>query len=135
MKRKGKVGPTPADFSDEELLDLRDKILDLHDKTIDGWSKELAQICDDDFDQYSFWGKKKLEKLTNKWSEKLADIEVSLDMIQEELDKRDNYNEQQRYMDGGKYKTTEMSDEEFLRIEQEKTERIREILNGEYEED
>ena len=49
--KKNYIGTTPADYSDKDLLLYRDKMLDLYEEIVDGWAKELAQICDKDFDK------------------------------------------------------------------------------------
>lgn len=133
MGRKDEYIVTPADFSDDDLLVIRDKTLELHDSIIEKWANELAEVCGGkDFDEYSIRNKHKVNKITTKYSKELADVEISLEMIQEELDKRESYNEQQRYIVGGNYKPSNISDEEFLKREQEKTAKIREILKDNY---
>ena len=128
--KKNYIGTTPADYSDKDLLLYRDKMRDLYEEIVDGWAKELAQTCDKDFDEYSFSGKRKINKLTKKWSEKLSSVQVALEMVQEELVKRNYYDDKQSYFIDGDYKSsTNLSDDEFLRIEQEKTEMLKSILS------
>ena len=48
-----------------------------------------------------------------------------LDVIDDEMQKREKFKDEQRYVDGGNITTSELSGEEFLKEEQKKTERIR----------
>lgn len=127
---------TLVNYSTETLLAMRDEALDKYDAYVEKWAVELKAITDEkDFDQYSKKSEKKVKKLNNKYLDPMTDIEVVLATIQEELDKRDNYNEQQRYVEGGNYIRDNISDEDFLKREQEKTERIRSILSGDIDEE
>lgn len=118
-----------VNFTDDELRALRDEALVKYDDIIDTWAVELKEINEKtDFDPYSRKGERIISKLGKKYADPLSDVEIVLETIQDELDKRDNYNEQQRYMEGGDYTRSELDDNEFLKREKEKTERIRKIL-------
>lgn len=129
MELKEYFGMNPALYSDEDLLVFRDKLLGTYDFYQKEWAEELAEIANDEsFDQYSFKGKRQINKLTNKYADIMSDVEVILEVVQGELDKRDHYNEQQRYLADGNYKKEEISEAEFLKREYEKTQRIRRII-------
>lgn len=132
MAKKNSKDFSLAKFTDEELYMMRDEALDKYDRYVEEWAIGLKEITDEkDFDQYSRKSEKKVAKLNKRFLDPMTDIEIVLATIQEELDKRDNYNEQQRYMEGGNYQAANIEDDEFLKREQEKTERIRSILNNE----
>ena len=119
-----------AQYSDDQLKMMRDDALLKHDEIIEDWAKELGSIMNEKgFDQYSRKGERRLNKLNKKYADPLSDAQVVLISIQEELDKRDNYYEQQRYMQGGKRYIENIDDDEFLKREMEKTARIRAMLD------
>ena len=119
-----------VNFTDDELRTMRDEALSKYDEIIEQWSKELNEITSQKgFDQYSRKGEKLIDKLNTKYADPLTDAEIVLETIQEELNKRENYYEQQRYMDSGNYTSIKIEDEEFLKREKEKTDRIRQILD------
>ena len=131
MAKKNKLSDfTLSVYSEDELKELRNIALQRYDDIVEMWANELKYITDEKgFDQYSRSGERKLNKLTKKYAEMIADAEITLEMIQEELDKYDEYYEQQRYVEGGNYKEEEIDEDEFLKREKEKTDRIRKIIS------
>ena len=119
-----------SNYTEDELKDLRDIALRKYDDIVELWAAELQFTMNEKgFDQYTKRGEKKLNKITRKYAEMVADAEITLEMIQEELDKYEEYYEQQRYIEGGNYVDEELEDDEFLKREKEKTERIRDIIS------
>ena len=77
---------------------------------------------DDKFDMYSFKGSRIIKKIGSKYSKLFAGARAYSRLIAEELRKKENYEEEQRYSGKGirkpqKYESTE----EFLQKEQDKT--------------
>ncbi len=117
----------PVDVSDEKMKYFKDELLKMHEELTDIWTEELKKLDNENFDPYSFSNERKLKKLAKKHSPKLAEVDMLLDVIDDELSRRDKYNEQQRYVEGGNYRQDELSDEEYFNEEVKKTERIRKI--------
>lgn len=118
-----------ANYTEDELKNMRDYALQKYDDIVEMWANELQYtMSEKGFDQYTSRGEKKLNKITRKYAEMVADAEITLEMIQEELDKYEEYYEQQRYVEGGNYEYEELDEDEFLRREKEKTDRIRDII-------
>ena len=128
MEAKDYFYINPASYGYDELSDFRDKLVDAYENYEDMCAREYAEKLSD-IDPNSFKGKKIAKKIINTYADKMSDIQIVLEMVQEELDKRDEYYEQQRYIDGGNIKKSNLSDEDFLRKEQEKTTRIRRIID------
>ncbi len=117
----------PVDVSDEKMKYFKDELLKMHEELTDIWTEELKKLDNENFDPYSFSNERKLKKLAKKHSPKLAEVDMLLDVIDDELSRRDKYNEQQRYVEGVNYRQDELSDEEYFNEEVKKTERIRKI--------
>jgi len=124
------LGMNPEMYSDADLIKLRDSFLEIYETYEEEWAEELAEIMNNPkFDQYSFFGKRKLKKFNEKHADKMSTVEVLLEIIQEELDRRDNngiyvFNKEENDYDS----SSNVSEDEFIRKEREKTERIREII-------
>ena len=128
------LGMDPTVYSDFDLRNLRNSFLEIYEAYEEACAEEMAEIFKTPkFDQYSFFGKRKLKKFTQKYADKLATLEVLLEVIQEELDKRDGKIDQYGRKVEEEFK--QVSEFEFLKAEQEKTDRIREIISSDPEED
>ena len=89
---------------------------------LERYSSELADVLQNDrFDVYSYAGKRKLAKISKKYKSKIIGADEYLQLLEDELKKREQLEENMRYSGTGKYKTPEISQEEFLRKEQDKT--------------
>lgn len=130
MEVKDYFGMDPKMYRDEDLRKFRDNLLEIYDVYQHEWADELAEIVNaPNFDRFSYFGKKKLKKFTNKYADKMADVEVLLEVVQDELDFRDEQSGLKTIKED-----EELSENEFIKKEMEKTERIRNILNDNYDE-
>ena len=116
---------------DESKLDkysienLRMFINEIEMKRSESREKRLTEMAeclsDERFDAYSFFGKRKLRKIAKKYDGSLAGAEIYLKMIQRELSKREDEEEIARYSGRSIVKQKQISEEEFLQKEQDKT--------------
>lgn len=116
----------PVDVSDQKMAYFKEELLKMRDELLDAWSDEVKKLDSDDFDPYSFFGERKIKKISKQHSKKLAEVDLLLDVIDDEMSRRDNYNEEQRYMGTGKYVPKYSTDSnQYLKNEEQKTEKIR----------
>ena len=108
-----------AEMTDEELYAFRDKLIEIREKMDDEWAKELASFAGEDFDQYSFWGERKMKKLAKKHAKRTCGLVYLQEVLSNEFRRRDKYKEEQMY--AGKLKRTYESEEDFLERESIKT--------------
>lgn len=90
------------------------------DEYIEKWANESAEIVADGTDPYTFFGERKLGKVNKKYAGDVAEIEMLMDSIGKELDKRDQHNEESKYNGKSDFSAYE-SAEEFLEREGLKT--------------
>ena len=97
------------------------------EKIMDAMANDLKAVDTENFDPYSFRGERVLNKIAKKHAGKIAEVDMLLEVIDDEMARRDHYNEQQRYIEGGNYKKFDPSitTEEFLESEQKKIKRTR----------
>lgn len=81
----------------------------------------VAEVKDDSFDIYSRRGEKKIKKISGKYVGSLIGADSFLDLIQGEISKREQYEEEMRYSGRGIRKRDQLSTEEFLKKEEDKT--------------
>ena len=110
-----------ADYSDEELKNFLNQIAMqrgiLQTKCADEMNKYLK---DDGFDVYSFWGKRKVDKISKKYAGIFAGADYLEETIKDEIKKREKFNEEQKYT-GRSVAVKEISKDEFLQKEEDKT--------------
>lgn len=126
----------PAEVSDENMNYFREELLKMHDELVDAWMEEVKKYDTENFDPYSFSGSRILKKLAKKHSKKVAEVDLLIEVIDDEMAMRENYREEQRYLGNKKFSPDENFDkEEYLKREQEKTEKIRKIYSEDDEDD
>jgi hypothetical protein len=77
-------------------------------------------LKDERFDPYSFFGKRKLQKIADKHNRMVIGANEYLKIIKTELAKREKLEDEMRYS-GRSIKQKAISEEEFLQKEQDKT--------------
>lgn len=115
----------PLEVTDEKMNYFSEELQKMREELLDAWANELKEIETEDFDPYSFFGERKLKKLAQKHTPKIAEVDMLLDVIDDEMKKRETFKEQQRYVVGGNVNEPKVSGEEFLKAEEKKTEKIR----------
>lgn len=115
----------PSDVSDEQMMYFRDELVKMHDELVDIMADEVKKYDTENFDPYSFRGERILKKISKKHAPKIAEVDMLIEVIDDEMSRRDTYNEQQRYIEGGNYKKFNDTTEEFLEKEQKKIDRKR----------
>ena len=117
------------DFEKEKLAEYTDEDLKMFVNQIIMQRSVLQQKCADEmqvylsnekFDIYSRSGSRKIGKISSKYADLFSGADYLEEIIQEELKKRERYNEEQKYS-GRSIVRREMSKEEFLEREQDKT--------------
>lgn len=112
----------PVDYSDEDLKNLMNMLEFEYGKTMDSYAEELKAISTPNFDPYSFKGEKMISKIAKKYSEPAGDIGYLMDIIEDEMNKRGKFYEEQRYREGGvSNPQPSISEDEFLEKESLKT--------------
>lgn len=111
-----------ANYTDKELEDARNKLEIEYGQKVEEWAHEVAVLINDkNVDPYSFWGEKKLKKITRKYTDITSDIQIAVEKLNAELQKRDNYNFEQSFIRGKKYYDDTLTEKEFFEKEQLKT--------------
>lgn len=124
-----------ADYTDEELIETRNRLEIEYGKQIDSWSEEVAFLINEKkVDPYSFFGERKINKVINRYADKTSDIQIAMEEINKELEKRDNFRFEQSFIGGKKYYDDTLSKEEFLKKESLKTLKHQSSINQDEEE-
>ncbi len=83
---------------------------------------EMAEkVKDDRFDAFSFWGQRALKKIAKKYDGALAGADVYMAIMKTELARREALSNTSSYTGKSIVKQKEVSEEEFLQKEQDKT--------------
>ena len=111
------------DYTVEELRTLLNEIEMKRSVLADQCASEMAvYLKDESFDLYSARGSRKIKKIAKKYTPALEGGKEYYRIIAEELRKKENYEEEQRYSGRGLVKPKKYeSTEEFLQKEQDKT--------------
>ncbi|MBQ4542065.1 MAG: hypothetical protein IJA23_04355 [Clostridia bacterium] len=121
-----------ANYTDEELLDAKQKLEIEYGKYVDEWAREVAYLINEkNVDPYSYWGEKKVKKVTKKYTNITSDIQLALEKLAVELQKRDNYNFEQSFIGGKSYFDETLTEKEFFEKEQLKTLKYRKLIGQE----
>lgn len=125
------VNIIPVNYTTEELNDVADKLDAERDELIEECSKKIAEISKNPkFDPYSFWGNRKIKKITKYYSNKTGKILGILDIIDEELSKREQYEYEQSFLGKGKVsKDKYISKEQFINQEMNKTNNFKKYID------
>lgn len=124
-----------ANYTDDELLEAKQKLEIEYGKYVDEWAREVAYLINEkNVDPYSYWGEKKVKKVTKKYTNITSDIQLALEKLGVELQKRDNYNFEQSFVGGKSYFDESLTKEEFFEKEQLKTLKYRKSI-GQDEDD
>lgn len=113
-------GANWADYTDEQLVEVRNFLEFENGRIIEEWSEDLAKNTTENLDPYSFWGARKIKKINSRHTHKTADILNLMDEVENELIKRDRlkYN---KMFDGKKGDYSKISEKEFFEKEELKT--------------
>lgn len=117
------------DFDETKLYDYSSDNLRMFINEIEMKLSVLREKCasdmsallkDERFDPYSFFGKRKLQKIADKHNRMVIGANEYLKIIKTELAKREKLEDEMRYS-GRSIKQKAISEEEFLQKEQDKT--------------
>ena len=121
MKKNATLNINFAEFSDEQLLEYRNRLLIQREILNDLYVKELSERTKGDFDPYSKRADRIFKKILKKYDDRELGLSYLEDVVDEEMAKRENFREQQLYLaNGGRISQTTVK--EFLEKEQIKTE-------------
>lgn len=139
MEYEKYIGMDPVNYSDSDLKNILNMLDFEYGKVMDAYAEDIKAIETPNFDPYSFFGERKINKISKKYAPVVADIEILMEDIISELQKRGKYYEEQRYM-GGQSSNNEsrtLSEKEFLEKEELKTLKHKQDLqsNGDYYDD
>ena len=117
------------DFDETKLYDYTSDNLKMFINEIEMKLSVLREKCvsemavyleDERFDPYSFFGKRKLQKIAKRHNRLVIGANEYLRIIKNELAKREKLEDEMRYS-GRSIKQKPISEEEFLQREQDKT--------------
>ena len=109
-------------FSVEDLNTFINEIEMKKSITREKMAMEMSEkLKDDRFDIYSFWGKRKIKAITKKYYGILAGADIYISIIKRELARREVIESAPSYSGRSIAKKKEMTEEEFLQKEQDKT--------------
>lgn len=108
------------DMSDKDIYVLRNELKMEISKIEDAYTDEIASFATANFDPNSYWGARKIKKVANKYAEMSDGPSFILELVEEEISKREYLNEQKRYSGKGSGYTKKDVDS-FLESEKLKT--------------
>ena len=118
-----------ANYTDKELIEAKQKLEFEYGKYVDEWAREVAYLINEkNVDPYSFWGERKINKVTKKYTNITSDIQLALEKLASELQKRDNYNFEQSFVGGKSYFDKSLTEKEFFEKEELKTLKYRKSI-------
>jgi hypothetical protein len=110
-----------AEYTDEDLKNFLNEITMQRSVLEQKCADEMqVYLSNEKFDIYSRSGSRKIDKISEKYAGLFAGADYLEEIIKAELVKREKYNEEQKYS-GRSIVRREMSKEEFLEREQDKT--------------
>ncbi len=125
-RKKVELSVSFVEMTDDEIFEFRDNFEVAKKHLYKQWADDvLAIVNEPKFDEYSFSGKRKLDKIAKKYADDFDGALYIEEVLEEEIKKREKYNEQQLYLRKGGYKGTAVSVEEFIEKEQVKTDRYK----------
>ena len=125
-------------YSVQELIDLKQRALKKQEELVANWAQELGSIMKEPgFDQYSRKGERRLNKFTEKHAELLADVLDIIEMVDDELSRREEYRFEKSFMGESERDDDieSMTTEEFLKYEQQKIDESRKFIDSFNDED
>ena len=109
-------------YSVEEINSLINEVEMRKSETREKMMYEMAeQFKDERFDAFSFFGQRKLRKIAKKYDGIMAGADVYIRIFRTELARREALENTSSYTGKSIAKKKEMSEEEFLQKEQDKT--------------
>ncbi|MBR7172750.1 MAG: hypothetical protein IKD36_03045 [Clostridia bacterium] len=124
-----------ADYSDEDLIATKNRLAIEYGRILDECSTEIAYLVNEKkVDPYSFFGERKINKVITRYADMSSDVQIAMEEIGIELEKRDNFKYEQSFIGGKKYFDDSISQEEFLRKEALKTLKHQSALKQDEEE-
>lgn len=113
-----------TEMNHDELVKIQRQVLAEYDETMEKYAREVKMLDKPNFDPYSYFGEKKIRKIADKYSSDIADMEILLNSIDDELNKRLDAEDLLDYERDAENETKE-DRANFLERESEKTEKIR----------
>lgn len=111
-----------VDYSLDELKGFVNEIEMMQSVINQKLADELAvELKKDSFDIYSRRGERMVKKISKKYIGSLVGADSYLEILNDEIAKREQYEEQMRYSGKRVGKKEELSEEDFLQQEQDKT--------------
>lgn len=114
-----------ATVSSDLLLHIQEELIEEHNNIMAQYAESIKKIATPNFDPYSFFGERKIKKIASKYADDLSNIEVLLDDIDDELNKREDASEPEPQSNEEYERDTKEEREEFVKSESDKTQKIR----------
>lgn len=111
-----------VDYTDDDLREFYHEVEKKKSILNEQCSEEmLILLKNDKFDVYSWSGSRKIKKIANKYAGLIAVADDYLKTVEKEMRRREKYEEEQRYSGRSIKKHENISKEEFLQKEEDKT--------------
>lgn len=125
-----------VDYNDDELIDIHNGLDAEYGRIVEEWGADIAKLINvQNVDPFSFFGKRKVDKLNNKYADKTSDIQILIEDIEKELEKRDKYNFEQSFIGGKSYHDKTLTEKEFFEKEELKTLKYKQSIRADRTED
>lgn len=111
-----------VEYTDDDLREFYAEVQKQKSVINEQCSSEMSILLkNESFDIYSWSGSRKIKKIANKYAHLLAVADDYLKIVETELRKREKYEEERRYSGKSIKKPENISKEEFLQKETDKT--------------
>lgn len=111
-----------VDYTDDDLKEFYHEVEKKKSVLKEQCSEEMSILLKNDkFDVYSWSGSRKIKKIADKYAGLIAVADDYLKTVGNEIRKREKFEEEQRYSGRSIKKREDISREEFLQKEEDKT--------------
>lgn len=111
-----------VDYTDDDLKEFYHEVEKKKSVLKEQCSEEMSILLKNDkFDVYSWSGSRKIKKIADKYAGLIAVADDYLKTVGNEMRKREKFEEEQRYSGKSIKKRENISQEEFLQKEEDKT--------------
>ena len=123
-----------ADLTDEQLIDIRNKLEIEYGSYLDDCAAEVAELkTKQNVDLFTRSGERKMNKIIKKYVNMTDGLDLAIEKIEDELQKRDNFKFERSFY--GKKYYDDISEEEFFEKESLKTLKYKQSIEADEEDD
>lgn len=119
--KKTELNLNVAEISDKDLVIFRNELLMKESEIQEAYASDIAEISKGDFDPYSKKGEKQIQKIAKNYQDITTGVEYLLEVVNNEIAKREKFKEEQRYSGKSNFSYGNQSESEFFESEELKT--------------